>query len=67
MILIASVVIENEQIDGAQTLFSEAKKEGKPQEEDRGVDDHSGYMLSQKLIGFYREESILFVIFFCKS
>ena len=43
MILIASAVIENEQIDGAQTLFGEAKKKGKHQEEDRGVDDHSGY------------------------
>ena len=60
-ILVASIVLEKDQADESMSLYGGLVDDGIE------LDDNTSYEQSQRLIGFYKKESILIVCFFCSN
>ena len=67
VIMIASVALENAEIDDSQTPFVDKRYDENGQEivEEVGTDDHSKYEKGKKLIAHYKFDSVIIIMFLC--
>lgn len=68
VVLIASAVLQNELMEDNLTLFADNEgREDQDQDEEGLLDSQKSYEHATKLVGFYRKDNIIVIVFLCKN